>query len=297
MLNRVLGCSGQQVGAIGLGCAPMSVKAARPTEAESVKLMLKAADLGMTLWDTADTYCPDDEEIGHNERLIGAALKQMPASHRQKMVIATKGGCVRQGRIWTVNGAPAHIRQAIDQSLNNLGIHEICLYQLHRPDPKVPLADSLGAVIEARDTGKVRGIGLSNVNARQIKEALTLTPIVSVQNCLNIYNREPLTDGTLDICREHNIAFIPYCPLGGISLAKNLHTNPQLSKTADEVGISPQKLVLAWLLSVYEDMIPIPGCSRLASIEDCATAPDITLSPDVLALFKSGQDNQYTVRR
>jgi aryl-alcohol dehydrogenase-like predicted oxidoreductase len=237
----------------------------------------------MTLWDTADTYCPDDGSPGHNEELIGAALKALPSSLKDRVVIASKGGYVREGRFWTVDGRPNHLRQSIDSTLRRLGATEIGLYQLHRPDPKTPLSDSIGAIIEAREAGKIRAIGLSNVTAEQIDEARMLTSIDSIQNCFNIYNREVLTNGVLNICRLHKIAFLPYCPFGGMSLAKNLGKTACIATATSRLGITAHQYVLAWMLSLYENLIPIPGCSHLSSVEDCAGAADINVDASVLA--------------
>lgn len=278
MLTRQLGPNGPQVGAIGLGGMPMSVKADRISETEGVRVLVRAAELGVTLWDTADAYCLNDSETGHNERLFAAGLKALPADLRSQIVVATKGGHVRPGGDWETDGRPEHLRAALDASLKALDLDCIPLYQFHRPDPKVPFADSVGVLREALDAGKIQFAGLSNISVAQLEEALAIVPITSVQNQFSPTHRAPEQDGVLKKCRELGIAFLPWSPLGGMSGAKGIGEKGALSQIADELGVSPQRVVLAWHLSKYERLIPIPGASRVESVEDSAQAPDVKLS-------------------
>jgi aryl-alcohol dehydrogenase-like predicted oxidoreductase len=261
----------------------MSVTSTRPSVDDSVRVLLRAAELGVTLWDTADAYCIDDTETGHNERIFAAALKQLPADLRAKVIVATKGGHVRPSGRWDTDGRPEHLREAVDASLKALGVDQIDLYQFHRPDPKVPFEDSVAAVAEAHAAGKVRWVGLSNVSAAQIDVAVKIVPVASVQNQYSPKHRNPERDGVLAKCQELGLAFLPYSPLGGMGGAKAIGETGKLGDAATELGVSPQQVVLAWLLSKYERVIPIPGASRIASVEDCAGAADLALTPELIA--------------
>ncbi len=283
MQQRQLGPDGPMVGAIGLGGMPMSVRKERPSEADSVKVLLRAAEVGMTLWDTADAYALDDTETGHNERLMGKAYAQLPADLKQNVVIATKGGHVRPEGRWEHNGRPEHIREAVDVSLKALGVEQIDLYQFHRPDPNVPFADSVGAFAEARRQGKVKYVGLSNVSPAQIEEAMGIVPILSVQNQYSPTHRQPERDGSLEKCRELGLAFLPWSPLGGIGGAKGIGKEGPLAEIARDLNVSPQRVVLAWLLGKYDLLIPIPGASRVESVEDSARGDEVSLTPDQAA--------------
>lgn len=279
MKQRQLGPNGPLVGAIGLGCMPMSITRERPSEADCVALLLRAADLGVTLWDTADAYCIDHTEIGHNERLVGKALRALSTSARSSLVVATKGGNTRPNGEWVHDGRPEHIREAVDASLVALGVDVIDLYQFHRVDENVPFVDSVGAFAEAHQAGKVKMIGLSNVSPEQIEAALKIVPVASVQNRLSPVDRSAEQDGVLDKCREHGIAFLAYSPLGGMwGGAKNIGEHGKLGAVAAEVNASAQQVVLAWLLSKYDRMLPIPGASRIASVENNAGSPDVLLN-------------------
>lgn len=278
MQTRILGPEGPQVGAIGLGGMPLSIRDGRPSPQEARRVLTRAAELGMTLWDTADAYCIDDRETGHNERLFAAALKELPVDLRERIVIATKGGHVRPEGRWETDGRPAHLRAAIEASLRALETDCITLYQFHRPDSDVPFADSIGALAQAQQQGKIRYVGLSNVSVAQIEEALRIVPVQSVQNQYSPAHLAPREDGVLDKCRELGLAFLPWSPLGGISGAKGIGERGELEAVAGELGVSPQRVVLAWHLSQYDRLIPIPGASRVASVEDSARAAEIELS-------------------
>ncbi len=287
MKQRILGPSGLSVGEIGLGGMPMSVRRDRPSETDSIKTIHRATELGMTLWDTADAYCIDDTETGHNERLFAKAKGSLPADLREKVVIATKGGHIRPEGHWAQDASPEHLRSALDASLKALNTDVIDVWQFHRPDPKVPFADSVGVFAEAHQAGKVRFVGLSNVNPAQIEEALTLVPIISVQNQYSLGHRAPERDGSLEKCRELGIAFLPWSPLGGMGGAKGIGSNETLAAIAEELGISPQRVALAWHLAKYEHMLPIPGASRVESVEDSARGGEISLTPEQVERLNS----------
>lgn len=283
MKTRKLGPDGPMVGAIGIGGGPVAANAERPSQEVVTQLMTRAAELGVTLWDTADAYCLDDTEIGYGERVFARALATLPSDLRSRVVIATKGGTIRPGGRWEADGRPEYLRAAIDASLQALQTDCIELYQLHRVDPNVPFADTVGAMAEARQQGKIRHIGLSNVTSAQIDEALSIVPIASVQNQHNPMQRSPERDGVLDKCREHGLAFLPYSPLGGMSGSKQIGKEGALAEVAIDLAASPQRVVLAWLLSKHDRVIPIPGATRIESIADSAAAADLSLTPQQVA--------------
>ena len=278
MRNRTI--SGIVVGAIGLGGMPMSIKG-RPDEARSIRTIHAALDAGVTLIDTADAYHMLADETGHNERLIAKALASYPGDTTD-VLVATKGGHVRPGDgSWQVDGSPAHLRQAADASLKALGVEAIGLYQFHRPDPKVPYAESIGTLKKLLDEGKIRLAGISNATVEQIdiaRKVLGRDNLASVQNQFSPAFRS--SEDELAHCAELGIAFLPYSPLGGIARAGLLGSrHDAFQQVADSYGVSPQQVALAWMLAKAPVVIPIPGASRPESITDSARAADLTLTP------------------
>jgi aryl-alcohol dehydrogenase-like predicted oxidoreductase len=274
MRTRKLGPDGPMVSAIGLGGMWMSIAdgGRRPDEAQSIATIHAAIDAGVTFIDTADVYCLDDDDIGHNERLIAKALK----GRREKVVVATKGGLHRPGGAWTRDARPEHLIAACEASLKALGVDAIDLYQLHAPDPKVPFTESLGALMRLREQGKIRFVGLSNVDAAKINVSRALVPIQSVQNRWNTSDRSPETDGVIAACEKAGIAFLPYSPFGGASGATRL-ADTALGAEAKRRGLSPQRLILSWMLAKSPVVIPIPGARRASSAVDSAGAGDVEL--------------------
>lgn len=270
MPKRHIGDSGLEVGEIGMGCMPISVQG-RPSEEQGIEAIHAALDQGITLFDTADSYCLDDSETGHNERVIAKALKGRPGT-----VIATKGGHTRPGGKWDVDGRPDYLRQACERSLRALGVEAIALYQFHRPDPKVPFADSVGAIADLKRQGKVIHVGLSNVSVAQLEEALRIVPVVSVQNRMNVFDSTSMD--VLRRCEELDIAFLPYSPLDGMGRAGQIGSNPALSEIAVAHGVSPQRVALAWLLQLSPVMLPIPGASKARNIADSAGASSLSFT-------------------
>jgi len=254
---------------------------------EAVRVLMRAAELGVTLWDAADAYCLDDSDIGYSEWMCRNAVAALPAELGERVVIATKGGTVRPDGGWEQDCSPQHLREAIDASLIALQTDCIELYQMHRPDDKVPFADSIGAMAQAREQGKIRYIGLSNVSGAQIEEAMAITPIASVQNSYSLSNRAPERDGSLQKCQELGLAFLPFSPLGGVKGAKAVGSGGAVAEIAAELQISPQCVALAWLLGKYDRMIPIPGVTRVASIEDDAKADEVVLTPEQMARLEN----------
>jgi aryl-alcohol dehydrogenase-like predicted oxidoreductase len=276
MKTRTLGSSGLTVGAVGLGGMYLSVQG-RPSEDEAVRTIHAALDAGVTLIDTADVYCHDNGDIGHNERVIARALKEKP---RSGVVVATKGGLDRPNGAWVRDARPQRLRMACERSLKALGVERIDLYQLHAPDPSVKLADSVGELAKLRAEGKIAHVGLSNVSVREIDEARKIVPIVSVQNRWNPLYRAPETEGVLAHCTKLGIAVLPYSPFGGASGAKSLANVGRLAEEAKKRGVSPHRLVVAWLLAKGPTVIPIPGARRVESIVDSAQGADISLSAE-----------------
>ncbi|MPZ82712.1 MAG: aldo/keto reductase [Actinophytocola sp.] len=270
----------RQVSAIGLGGMPMSIEG-RPDEKRSVAAVHAALDAGVTLFDTADAYHLHANEVGHNETLIARAI----ASHggdTSDVLVATKGGHLRPGDgSWTLDGSPAYLKQACDASLKRLGVDAIGLYQFHRPDPKVDYADSVGAIRDLLDAGKIRMAGISNANPDRIRLANDILGgrLASVQNQFSPAYRS--SDAELDLCTELGIAFLPWSPFGGITRAGELGSRfAPFTEVAGAHGVSPQRVCLAWMLAKSPVMVPIPGSSRPETILDSVEATDLTLSAD-----------------
>ncbi|WP_268762399.1 aldo/keto reductase [Kitasatospora griseola] len=285
--TRTIG--GIPVGAIGLGAMPLSVEG-RPDETQAVATLHAALDAGVRLIDTADSYHWHADEVGHNERLIARALARY-GGDTADVLVASKGGRGRPGDgSWTVNGDPRHLRCAAEASATRLGVDAIGLYQLHKPDPEVPFADSVGALRDLADAGTIRLVGLSNVDGAQIRTARDILGdrLVSVQNRFSPAHQG--TRDTLGLCTELGLAFLPWSPLDGISLsavddpaAPTPPTATPFHTLAAAHGVSPQQICLAWHLAQSPAVIPIPGARRPAAIRDSAAAAHLTLTPAELA--------------
>jgi len=271
------------VSAIGLGGMPMSIEG-RPDEQRSVAAIHAALEAGVTLIDTADAYHRDANEVGHNESLIARALASY-GGDASGVLIATKGGHLRPGDgSWTRNGDPAYLKQACEASLKRLGVEAIGLYQFHRPDPRVPFADSVGALRALLDEGKIVRAGLSNVDPGQIRQAREILgdDLVSVQNQFSPSFRS--SEPELYLCNELGLAFLPWSPLGGITRAPGLGDRFAVyAEVGAAHGVSPQQVCLAWLLAKAPVVIPIPGSSRPETIRDSVAADSLTLSTEELA--------------
>lgn len=278
--RTIAGCP---VSAVGLGAMPLSVEG-RPHRRDAIRTIHAALDGGVTLIDTADAYCTGAGEFGHNERLVAEAVRSWRGP-RDEVLVATKGGHVRgPDGSWLLDGRPEHLRAACEASLSALGVEAIDLYQFHRPDPAVAFAESVGAISELRDEGKVRLVGLSNVTVDQIEEASEIVAVSSVQNEFSPAFRSSADE--LAHCRRRGIAFLPWSPLGGMGAAATLGSRHQaFADVAVRHGVSPQQVALAWALAHGEVVIPIPGSSRPATILDSAGAADLTLDDDDLAML------------
>ena len=234
---------------------------------EVIRVLRRAVELGVTLIDTADSYGP-----GVSEQLIREALHPYPAD----LVIATKAGFMRPGPgRWERNGKPDYLKAQAEKSLRRLGLERIELFQLHRIDPKVPLVDQLGALVELQAEGKIGRIGLSEVSVLEIEAARAITPIATVQNLYNLSDRgaEPI----LEYCAREHIGFIPWFPMATGGLAR---PGGPLQRIADELAVTPAQLALAWLLQRSPVLLPIPGTSNVAHLEQNVGAAQIELSPD-----------------
>lgn len=253
-----------------------------------MRVIHAALDAGVTLIDTADVYCLDERDIGHNERLVARALKTQPAN-RDGVMVATKGGVTRPAGRWETDGRPEHLRAACERSLQALGIERIDLYQLHAPDPRVPLPESVGALADLQQQGKIRWIGLSNVSASQIREAERVVQITSVQNRLNPFFREALTDGVVEYCAERGLGFLAYSPTGGGRLNHKLPAHPVLQPMAARLGITPHALVLAWVLARSAAVIVIPSARTVDHVLDSAGAADLVLSEADLSAITAAE--------
>ncbi len=287
MQQRSLG--GTQVSALGLGGMPMSIEG-RPDRDRSIRTIHAALDAGVTLIDTADSYHLEANEVGHNESLIAEALSSY-GSDASGVLVATKGGSLRPGDgSWTHNGHPDYLKEAAKASLKRLGGDAIDLYQYHRPDPEVPYEDSIGALKELLDEGVIRMAGISNATVHQIMKANEILDgkLVSVQNQFSPAFRS--SEDELQYCGKNGIAFLPWSPLGGIKNAGGLGEQfTPFQKIADEHGVSAQQVCLAWELTLVPTIIPIPGASRPASIQDSARAAELELSSDEIETLAAAE--------
>ncbi len=299
MNTRTLGSSEIEVGAIGLGCMGMSWAYGSADEADALAVIHRSLEVGVTLLDTSDVYGPFE-----NEKLVGRALAD---GRRDDAVVATKCGLVVADKATfdiRRDGSPEHVRAACDASLERLGIDVIDLWYLHRVDENVPVEESVGAMAEQVAAGKVRALGLSEVDVPTLERAMAVHPIAAVQSELSLWTRDPLAE-VVPYCRDHHVAFVPFSPLGRGFLTGRIAAdasfdpsdfrgrNPRFSSealsanqaiadrvraVADRVDAAPGQVALAWALAQGEHVIPIPGTKRLAYLEENAGAADLVLS-------------------
>jgi aryl-alcohol dehydrogenase-like predicted oxidoreductase len=315
MKMRQLGNAGPLVSAIGLGCAPMSGIYGSAADADGIATIHRALDLGINLLDTADVY-----GNGHNEELVGRAIR----GQRDQVVLASKFG-IDPGAQSGFNGRPEYVRAAVERSLRRLGVETIDLYQQHRVDPNTPIEETVGAMTELIDEGKIRFIGLSEALPLDLRRAAAIHPITSLQSEYSLLERT-VEDEVLDTCEELGIGFLPFSPLqrgllsGSLTAATELEAddfrssdrfprvgpehraaNAALAQVVAEVAAdheaSASQIALAWLLSRRPWIVPIPGTKRVRYVEDNAKAPDVDLTPADLerldALFAAVEGGRY----
>ena len=243
-----------------------------PSRDQAIATLRRIVELGVNFIDTADSYGPEVSET-----IIAEALYPYP----DDLVIATKGGLVRPGpNRWDADGRPEHLREACEGSLRRLRLEQIPLYQFHRPDPAVPLAESVGAVAELKAEGKIRHVGISNVTEEQLREAQQIVPIVSVQNRYNATDRR--SESMIDLCEQEQMTFLPWAPV------QEADQNPAVTHAAQRHGVSTHQVVLAWLLASSPQILPIPGTGSPGHAEENIAAAAIKLSPDEVAAISKG---------
>jgi aryl-alcohol dehydrogenase-like predicted oxidoreductase len=299
--KRTLGSDDLTVSALGLGCMGMSDFYGTPDENRAIKTLQRALDRGVTFFDTADMYGPFT-----NEKLVGRVLDP----HRHKVTIATKFGIMRNeaGEVLGINGRPSYVRKACDDSLQRLGVDTIDLYYLHRVDPEVPIEHTVGAMGQLVDRGKVRYLGLSEAAADTIRRANEEHSITALQTEYSLWSRGP-EDDIVPTCRELDIGFVPYSPLGrgfltgrfqspedlleddwrrnnprfqGENFQKNLDLVDEVKRLADAKGVPPAQLALAWVLHQGDDIVPIPGTTNPDHLGENLAALDVRLTDEEL---------------
>jgi len=275
--TTTLNDTGELIPVVGFGGMPLSTQG-RPPEEKGQHVLHAAIDAGMTFIDTADVYCLDDRDIGHNERLIASVLRER--SDRDAIRVATKAGMRRPRGSWTNDGSARHIREACELSLRALGTERIWLYQFHVPDPKVPFEQSIEAFAELHREGKFLHFGLSNVSLEQIEIASRILPVASVQNRLNPYFRESVR--LAKDCAQRKITFLAYSPVGGGRLAKKLPQFDVLIELAGKYDRSVHAIVLAWVRAQGATVVPIPAARTIEHAVDSARSADLVLSAEDL---------------
>ena len=249
-----------RVRVIGLGCMRLSTAADRD-DARAIAVIHTALDAGATFLDTADAYCHDERDVGHNERLVAQAVQSWNGD-RTTITVATKGGLRRPKGQWINDGRAKHLKDACEASLRALGVERIDLYQLHAVDPKVEIETSVRALAALQKQGKIRDIGLCNVNLAQLERARAIADVAAVQVSLSVFDDESLRNGVAEYCRDNRIRLVAYRPLGG-DRVKRLARDPILEQIAAKAGATPADIALAWLMTFDADVVPIPGATRV----------------------------------
>jgi aryl-alcohol dehydrogenase-like predicted oxidoreductase len=279
---RRLGNTNVEVRSIGLGAMPLSLEG-RPDAAQAYSVIEAFVQSGGNFIDTANVYCTNISEIGHNEALIEQILSKL--NGKKDIFVATKGGIKRCKDKWVTDGSPEFLRESCENSLKVLNTDSIFLYQLHSPDPDVPLTDSVSELLKLKDEGKIQHIGLSNVNIEHIQLALSITNIMSIQNRCSLFNRASFTNSVVEFCEKNNITFIAHSPVGGHFEHRQQTANSLLKQLAKKHQASAYQIMIAWLLHKSPSILPIPGASKVSSIKDSMEAINIPLSEDDMYLL------------
>ncbi len=282
--NRQLDNTNIEVFAVGLGAMPLSLDG-RPDEAQALSVIEAFVDGGGNFIDSANVYCIDDADVGHNEKLIVKALSKLEDSNN--IIVTTKGGLRRPKGGWTVDASPEWLRHSCEKSLQDLNTDSIFLYQLHAPDPDVPLIDSVGELARLKAEGKIHHIGLSNVSVEHIKLALSITDITSVQNRCNLFERTSFENGVVKFCEKNNISFIAHSPVGGHFQHAQHADNKLLKKLAEKYAVSTYQIMIAWLLNKSPSILTIPGASKTGSIMDSLQAINVEFSKEDMQLLEA----------
>jgi aryl-alcohol dehydrogenase-like predicted oxidoreductase len=273
--------AGREVHPIGLGGLPLSAHPELPP-GRARDTVAAALASGVGLIDTAASYAPGPDAMGHNERLVAETLRELGVAPSTVM-ISTKGGVVLEPGSWRVDGSPEHLRRACEESLRLLGVEAIDLYQLHRPDPQRPIAESVGALEGLRREGKIRSIGLSNVDVEQLHAALDVAPVAAVQNELSLRFTASIDGGVLAACLERGIAFLAWSPLGGMGAQPDGPALAVVREVAVELDAAPQQVMLAWVLAQGPHVVALVGASRPETIRASAAAASLELTAGQLA--------------
>ncbi|CAF1228385.1 unnamed protein product [Rotaria sordida] len=285
-----LGHTNVKMTRIGLGSMPLSING-RPTREEAINVIHRTLDLGITLIDTADAYCLDENDKNYGEVLIYQALQTYQGSANiNNIIIATKGGIIRPGGAWETDLNPSRLRQAIRKSYESLGGQKpIPLWQIHNSpqDNKYTLKEIFQPICEAIELKLIQYVGVSNFTVEQIKEVQTYVKIQSVQNVFNIFYHDSENNGVLKYCEDNNLTFIAYSPMGGRRKHKKLKQDKLLLNLGEKYHCSPYCIILAWILSKSKCIVPIPGASKITSIEDSVKALYIHLDQNDIELINN----------
>jgi len=284
MERTELGRTGDVISVIGYGAMGLSV-AGRPDRRTAARVIEKVLEVGVSFIDSANVYGLNDEELGHNERLLAAVLKGRPDRHAIR--IASKVGLRGSGEPWIRDASPVHIRAACERSLNALNVDRIYLYQLHAVDPTVALSNSLEALAALRDEGKCAHVGLSNVTAQQIVQAMSIVPIATVQNRLSPFYRESVTGQVVETCRRLGITFLAYRPFGGSRLSRSVSGFQSIRSLAQSRNATAHQITLAWLRGLSPNIVPLVGTTKIEHVQECAAAAAIDLTAAELASVAS----------
>lgn len=289
--------TGRSVGRVGLGCMLFSVEG-RPSRDDATAVVRRALECGVDLFDTANVYALDEVDMGHNERLLADALKSLGRStdptDTESPLVATKGGMIRRGVEWLVDGRPEQIRSSCEESLRALRTECIGLYQLHAPDPRVPFADSVGAIARLQEEGKVAAVGISNVSAGQIREAAGVVRIATVQNGYGPWAASRVVPPSIRAAEDSGALFLAHSPFGGRDRAGSFTRLPFLKEAAERLEFTPHEVALAWLLAESQSVVPLPGARRPESVESSARAVRLLLDSPTRSALSQGFRAAFT---